>query len=367
MNREFLMLAHSHLPKHHVAGWLMSEKLDGRRMYWDGGITRGMLKSIIPWANTAKDERLLSPPISTGLWSRYGNVIHAPDWWLNELPCIPLDGEAWGQLARQDIMSITAQHVGDARWEQIQFYCFDIPAYESVFMDGRINNPQFKKNFFGIMGWINERGLLSNSLDYRPKPDTRFESTYYLLQKHLIGNKYAVAHKQVQLPFATDSAIKLMEDEAEKITSRGGEGLVVRAPGSIWTPKRVRSVLKVKPLDDAEGIVLGYTTGKEGKEGKHLGRMGALVIDYQGIRMELAGFTDAERGLLALKNLAVDDDLDDEFVATKWAMNHPGEECPDWIVNPSFPRGSLVTFKYRGTSKDGVPQEARYWRKRDES
>jgi len=343
-NREFLMLAHKYLPKHRIGGWFMSEKLDGRRMYWDGGITRGMPKSIIPWANTAKDDRLLKEQISTGLWSRYGNVIHAPDWWLDKLPRIPLDGEAWGPLARQDIMSITAQHEPDARWELIIFCCFDMPAYESVFADGRINNPNFKKRFQGIMGWIQERGLLvEGSLDYRPKPDTRFESTYFLLRKYLAdpsGCGVVCAHKQIQLPFHTDPAIKMLEDEAERVTARGGEGLVVRAPGCVWTPKRVRSVLKVKPLDDAEGIVVGYTTGRIGKEGKHLGRMGALIIEYQGIRMELAGFKDSERTLM------IDDDSQMYTYggARIWAENHPGEECPDWM-----------------------PQEARYWRKRNEA
>jgi len=375
MNREFLMLAHKYLPKHRVGGWFMSEKLDGRRMYWDGGITRGMPKNLIPWANTAKDSRLLKEQISTGLWSRYGNVIHAPSWWLDKLPRIPLDGEAYNpDMPRQDIMSITAQHEGDGRWYEIGFYCFDMPAYESVFADGRINNPNFKKVFHNIMGWIQERGLLvEGALDYRPKPDTRFESTYFLLKKHLEGNKYAIAHKQVQLPFTTDSAIKMLEDEAERVTARGGEGLVVRSAGSVWTPKRVRSVLKVKPLDDAEGIVVGYTTGRIGKEGKHLGRMGALIIEFtnhdlnlknivegpQIIRMELSGFKDSERSLSASMN--------DKPTAFEWATNHPGEKCPEWITNPKFPRGSVVTFKYRGLSKDGVPQEARYWRPRNDT
>ena len=365
-NREFLMLAQKYLPKHHVGGWLMSEKLDGRRMFWDGGITRGMAKSVIPWANTAKDERLKKVQISTGLWSRYGNVIHAPDWWMNKLPRIPLDGEAWSRgMPRQDIMSITAKHEPDSGWYDIGFQCFDMPAYESVFADGRINNPNYKKQFHNIMTWINERGLLGEgSLDYRPKPSTPFESRYWLLQKWLKGVECPVVfpHKQVQLPYSTDAAAQMLEQETQRIVSRGGEGMVVRSAGGLWVPKRVGSALKVKPLDDDEGIVTGYTTGRVGKEGKHLGRMGALILEYHGFRLELAGFKDVERPLKVKDREGVYRD----GLAPIWAKDNPGEDVPDWVHNPKFPRGSQVTFKYRGKSKDGVPQEARYWRRRND-
>lgn len=40
MKRQFLMLAHDYDPKKHsILGWYMSEKLDGLRAWWDGGIT----------------------------------------------------------------------------------------------------------------------------------------------------------------------------------------------------------------------------------------------------------------------------------------------------------------------------------------
>ena len=361
-NREFLMLAQKYLPKHRVGGSFMSEKLDGRRMFWDGGLTRGMAKAVIPWANTDKDSRLKSEQISTGLWSRYGNIIHAPSWWLDKLPRTPLDGEAWSsQLLRQEIMSITAKHEPDGRWQMIFFYCFDIPALELVFQDGRINNPNYKKIFSNIMGWLQEKGALSiGALDYRPKPTTQFEFRYLLLQRWLKDCVVAIPHKQIQLPFANSQAAAMLEQETARVVAKPrGEGMIVRTSGGLWVPKRVHHVLKVKPLDDAEGTVIGYTTGKVGKEGKHLGRMGALIIMFGDIRMELAGFKDSERPFKQVK------DINDK-VALIWAEDHPGEDVPDWIHNPQFPRGSQVTFKYRGLSKDGVPQEERYWRRRNE-
>ena len=48
-----------------LSGWWMSEKLDGVRAYWDG-------KQFL---------------------SRLGNVYHAPDWFAEGLPEVPLDAE----------------------------------------------------------------------------------------------------------------------------------------------------------------------------------------------------------------------------------------------------------------------------------
>jgi len=361
-NREFLQLAHTYLPKHRVGGYFMSEKLDGQRAYWDGGITRGLAKKSIPWANTAKDSRLLKEQVSTGLWSRYGNVMHAPPEWLDTLPRLPLDGELYSrELSRQQLMSIIKKHEPNEQdWMQVEYPCFDIPAYESVLRDGRINNNNFKLILSNCMSWLQENGLLGEgSLDYRPDPKTPFETVYYLLKKLCTG--HAIAHVQVQLPFATQQAIAMLEQETARIVERGGEGMVVRAPGGIWTPKRVKTVLKVKPTDDAEAVVVGYTTGRVGKEGRHLGRMGALITEYNGHRLELSGVKDHERTLSVIDTFGFE-----KKPASEWATEHPGEDCPGWITNNRFPIGSQVTFRYRGMSDDGIPSEARYWRPRRE-
>src|SRR5213080_903258 len=59
-----LLLAHSWDNAADLVGWWMSEKLDGVRAYWDG---RQFL-------------------------SRQGNLYHAPDWFVEGLPGVPLDG-----------------------------------------------------------------------------------------------------------------------------------------------------------------------------------------------------------------------------------------------------------------------------------
>lgn len=74
-----VMLAHNYDPdKHDVTGWLMSEKLDGVRCYWNG----------------------------KNMYTRNGNPFYAPDDWKAKLPNIALDGELWTN--RDDFQKIVS-------------------------------------------------------------------------------------------------------------------------------------------------------------------------------------------------------------------------------------------------------------------
>ena len=330
--REFLMLAHVY-KNQPVADWYVSEKLDGMRCFWDGGITRGMLKVDVPWANCAKDARYKETQYSTGLWSRYGSVIHAPDWWLDALPNMFLDGELYTKINdRQNLMSTVKQLIPDDRWVDVFYYCFDSPAPESIFAAGRINTTNFKKDMKDCLAFVK-----SKNPDVTINFGTNFEAVYKVLKAFCIGGR-AIAHKQEE--------VSNLNQQLLEVSEAGGEGLIVRNPKAVWVPQRSKNLLKLKKFEDDEGTVVGYVTGR----GKLLGKMGALILDYKGQRLELSGFTDAER------------ELNDTF----WAENHIAHECPESVWCEHFPRGSKVTFKYRGKSRDGIPQEARYWRKYNE-
>ena len=129
MKKEFLQLAHMYnSKKYYVGGWLMSEKLDGIRIFWDGGISRGIPTQSIAWANTEKDGRYRNQIIATGLWTRYRKSIQAPDWWLDQLPTIPLDGELYSRSGSwQDVSSIVKQLNPDSRWKSIALMILDSP------------------------------------------------------------------------------------------------------------------------------------------------------------------------------------------------------------------------------------------------
>ena len=74
-----VMLAQNYDPeKHDPTGWLMSEKLDGVRCYWNGST----------------------------MYTRNGNPFFAPKWWKDKLPKIAMDGELWTN--RDDFQKIVS-------------------------------------------------------------------------------------------------------------------------------------------------------------------------------------------------------------------------------------------------------------------
>ncbi len=139
----------------------------------------------------------------------------------------------------------------------------------------------------------------------------------------------------------------------DEITDEGGEGIVVRHPDMPYLCERTNWVLKMKKYLDAEGIVIGYTAGREGKL---RGLMGNLILRLENGRdLEISGFTDAERQLKI-------EDLKD----ANWAWDNPGVQCPDDISAVQFPLGTKVTFRYRDLTNDDIPVEAHYHRIREE-
>lgn len=326
-NREFLMLAKPFNQKTNILGWFASEKLDGMRAFWDGGITRGRRKADIWWANHDRDIR---DDVCTGLWSRYGNVIHAPDDWLDHLPPnVMLDGELWmGRGRFQETVSITKRSVNIEDWSEIRYMIFDKPSKDAFLIEGKIHNPNFKKvfpkNIVKTGGATPFMTVVSQLPDYE---------------------NYVV--RVVEQNRITD--VTLVNNLLNQVVDNGGEGLIIRHPTSIWIPYRMSQVMKLKPWEDSEGTVVGYITGRIGVEGKLRGMLGALILDWNGKRLELSGFNDSERY------------LNEEL--SKWAWDNPETEFQQSL--PQFPLGSKVTFKYRELTKDGIPKEARYWRKRE--
>ena len=99
-------------------------------------------------------------PVATGLWSRYGNPIMAPDWWLNQLPSCPLDGELWaGRGKFQLCRSICGGDDPDDRFDQIVFAVYSSPPLTSIFGSGEIKNTNMvcTVDYLTIEAWIRQR------------------------------------------------------------------------------------------------------------------------------------------------------------------------------------------------------------------
>lgn len=324
-----------------INGWYCSIKFDGQRCFWDGGASRGVPKSQVPWANNKGDERYVESQIATGLWSRYGNVIHAPASFLDGLPPVMLDGELWlGRGMFQETRRVTSTIVPGAGWNKMRYMCFDMPTPLQFVQMGRINNPNFQL-------FIDENECLkflrNKKVNIQVEAE-RFSKTVHKLFAICKGK--ATFAGQTRLSLSEAKAREELETLLMAETDVDGEGLVLRAPNSFWVPKRSKNLLKVKPFDDDEGVVIGYTSGKEGKL---LGLMGNVIVRWKDKQFELSGFTDEERSFRS-----------DE--ATRWCAGYPGKTVPAYIDHPSFPRGTQIRFRYRQLTEEGIPREARYWR-----
>ena len=83
-----------------VAGWLMSEKLDGVRGYWDG----------------------------EHLFSKNGTPFFPHSEFIRDLPPFPLEGELWGGRGSfAETVSIVRRQHPHAGWLQLKFAIFDVP------------------------------------------------------------------------------------------------------------------------------------------------------------------------------------------------------------------------------------------------
>lgn len=263
---DYVMLAMDHNGED-PTGWLMSEKLDGQRAWWDGGISRGAPKAGVPWANRLKDSRYKVAPVCTGLWSRYGNIIHAPDWFLDQLPKgVCLDGELYiGRGCFQETRSVVSTLVPGVGWSKVKFKIIDAPDPVQLFCRRTVRVPGNGKVF--IQGDERCAGLIKGSLI----PEYENTNVEAITQQLCRGQDH-------------------LDEYTAEIVGGGGEGVILRL--GVWVPYRSKRLLKVKPTIDGEGTVVGWVPGK----GKYVGKLGALKIKLDsGIICDLSGMSDLER------------------------------------------------------------------------
>ena len=103
-----MMLPRVYSPEVDVSGWLMSEKLDGVRGYWDG-------------------KQLLS---------KNGNRLYPPETFVRDWPPFPVEGELWGGRSRfEKTVSIVKKQQPHNGWLQLKFAIFDVPQSDGRFIE----------------------------------------------------------------------------------------------------------------------------------------------------------------------------------------------------------------------------------------
>ncbi|MBE1158890.1 DNA ligase [Dyella acidiphila] len=219
------------------------------------------------------------------LLSRSGALIAAPAWFTAHWPDTPMDGELWIGHGLFERVSGTVRQLppSDDAWRQVRYMVFDLPA--------------------------------------QPGP---FDQRIPVLQRLVARLDRPWVQAVRQFKVADEAELKRRLDE---VVRAGGEGLVLHRGTSLYHAGRDDDLLKLKPYDDGEARVVGYSPGK----GKYAGMLGSLLMELpDGTRFRIgSGLSDEQR-------------------------RHPP------------PLGSLVTFRYQGTTAGGKPRFARFMRVREE-
>ena len=212
---------------------------------------------------------------------RGGKILRAPIWFVERFPNRPLDGELWIGRGRFERVAgiLRKESPVDAEWREVRYLLFELP----------------------------------------DAPGT-FRERAQELQR--IANGSAIPWLSAVEQFEVGSRAEL-EERLASVVRAGGEGLMLHRAGAPYSTGRSDDLLKMKPFQDAEAIVIGHVSGK----GKYQGRLGALRVRTEGgIEFNLgAGLSDALR-----------------------------RDPP--------PLGTIITYRYRGLTHRGVPRFASYHR-----
>ncbi|CAF0877475.1 unnamed protein product [Adineta ricciae] len=214
----------------------------------------------------------------SNFYSRQGNLFHVPDFFKAALPKIPLDGEIWcGRGLFQKCISIVKKQgnkVVPDDYKLLTYLVFDAPTHGGKYEDR--------------MKWLQTNV---------PQDDDKCYAS-------VVGIKKCQGLADLKQCLAT-------------VTAAGGEGIMLRKPGSLYENKRSSTLLKVKTFYDEEALVVGHKPGK----GNFTGVLGAVTCQLpNGKRFDVgSGFDMSQR------------------------RNPPK-------------KGSVITFKFQELSNAGIPR-----------
>ena len=219
------------------------------------------------------------------LISRQGKRFAAPAWFVAEFPAAPLDGELWSK--RGDFERISGfvrrakPHEG---WRQLAYRVFDMPAVAG--------------------GFARRLQIMQKTLATIQNP-----------------------HIKMVRQWTVDSADELQQ-QMQDIVQQGGEGLMLRHKDAPYRGGRSNDLIKLKPFEDAEAVVMGYKAGR----GKFTGMLGSIKVrSRDGYVFYIgSGFTNQQR-----------------------------QQPP--------PLGATITFRHNGKTINGIPRFPVFLRVRNDA
>ena len=216
---------------------------------------------------------------------RGGGVVPAPAWFTANFPAVPLDGELWIARNQFDALSGIVRRIEpvDAEWRQVRYLIFELPGAAGDF-SARVQQMQAIVELAGVP-WLR------------------------VVEQTRMADRVALLHR------------------LDTVVRAGGEGLMLHRADAPYVTGRSDALLKLKPWQDAEAVVVGYVPGK----GKYQGMTGALQMEMpDGKRFRIgSGLSDALR-----------------------------RQPP--------PLGARITYRYQQLTKNGVPRFPHYLRVRDD-
>lgn len=216
---------------------------------------------------------------------RSGRAVNAPPWFVTKLPAHSLDGELWLGRGRFEALSgiVRKTEPLDGEWRQLKYMIFELPDAAGTFAERarRINE------IVAAARW-----------------------------------PQLVAVEQFRV---ADRAV--LKRKLDEVVRGGGEGLMLHLADAAYVTGRSDVLLKLKPSQDTEALVIEHVPGK----GKYQGMLGALRVQAPDGKKFLigTGFTDEVR------------------------RNPP-------------PLGTTITYTYRGLTQTGLPRFASYLRVRED-
>lgn len=154
-------------------------------------------------------------------YTRNDNKIDAPRWVVDQMPKdLVLDGELYCGRQRFDICMDIKSNAGHEAWRGANYHVFDVLSVDKPF-------------------------------------EERVEMIIEIAKD--VDFIVVVKHKKCR---GREHLIRKMKC----IVELGGEGIMLRKPGSKYEGKRSKTLLKCKPEYDAEAKVIGHVEGKESLE-----------------------------------------------------------------------------------------------------
>lgn len=250
---------------------------------WDKGKHPPLLQKH-PYMMSTKWDGVRATWDGSRLKTRGGHEIHAPREFLDKLPAGALEGELFIDRSRFDEVSgiVRRKHPDPADWRPVRFMVFDDPA----------SRAPFAKTLVSLKDRLPACG----------------------------SAKICVVPQRVVK--TAEQVHTAMRDEI----ARGGEGVMLRRADVPYRKGRSATLIKVKGMQDAEAIVVGYEEGRNRLRGK----LGALRCKWA------KGFKGTE--------FSVGSGLTD-------AMRHDYKR--------RFPLGTVVTVDYMSLGKEGRPRHPR--------